>query len=33
MAGCKDVAADFEALEKYKDDVMARKDAKEFLEA
>ena len=33
MAGCKDVAKDFEDLKKYEDDVLARSDAKEFIEA
>ena len=33
MADCKDVAKDFEDLKKYQDDVLARSDAKEFIEA
>ena len=33
MAGCKDVAKDFEALKKYKEDVHARPDAHAFIEA
>ena len=33
MADCNDVAKSFQDLEQYKEDVLARKDAKEFLEA
>jgi len=33
MADCKDVAKDFEDLKKYQDDVLARSDAKEFIDA
>jgi hypothetical protein len=33
MADCKDVAEDFEALKQYEQKVLARPDAKEFIEA
>ena len=33
MADCKDVAQAFEDIEKFKDDVLARKDVKDYLDA
>ena len=33
MAGCKDVAKDFEALKKFEEDVLARPDAKEYIQS